>query len=308
MTGGLVLVIGLPNDPVAAPVLASLKQLGAETVHWNPRDLPNDCAFRCQGGAIDGWLLVDEEPVRLGSITGVFNRMSSVELTPEFRALPPEDPLCDHAVRAASALMQWCEITPATVLNRGLANESNSAKAYQAQLIRPFFDIPDTLVTNDPAAARRFAEHHGRVIYKSCSGERSIVAELDPDEIEARTDALLACPVLFQQWVAGDDVRVHVIGAQTIATAVTSGATDYRYDAAARWRPWALSDDHAAACVALAQAMDLGLAGIDLRIAADGRAMCFEVNPSPAFSAYQDATGQPIAEAVAGYLMGSGAV
>jgi len=71
-----------PNDPVAAPVLASLKQLRAKTIHWNPRELPNDCAFRRQGGAIDGWLLVDEEPIRLGSIGGVFNRMSSVELTP----------------------------------------------------------------------------------------------------------------------------------------------------------------------------------------------------------------------------------
>jgi D-alanine-D-alanine ligase-like ATP-grasp enzyme len=49
----------------------------------------------------------------------------------------------------------------------------------------------------------------------------------------------------------------------------------------------------------LATAIGLPSAGIDLRRTQEGRWYCFEVNPSPGFTFYQDATGQRIAEAVA---------
>jgi glutathione synthase/RimK-type ligase-like ATP-grasp enzyme len=52
----------------------------------------------------------------------------------------------------------------------------------------------------------------------------------------------------------------------------------------------------------LAQRLELPLAGIDLRRTPDGRHVCFEVNPSPAFSFYEQRTGLPIAAAIARYL------
>ncbi|MGH8914072.1 MAG: ATP-grasp domain-containing protein, partial [Acidimicrobiia bacterium] len=57
---------------------------------------------------------------------------------------------------------------------------------------------------------------------------------------------------------------------------------------------------------AVALAADLGLpvAGIDLMIDEDGDVYCLEVNPSPAFSYYEQNTGQPIAMAIARYLSG----
>jgi glutathione synthase/RimK-type ligase-like ATP-grasp enzyme len=56
--------------------------------------------------------------------------------------------------------------------------------------------------------------------------------------------------------------------------------------------------------VSLAAALDLPFAGIDLRLSPSREATCFEVNPSPAFSWFESATGQPIAAAVARYLLG----
>ena len=44
------------------------------------------------------------------------------------------------------------------------------------------------------------------------------------------------------------------------------------------------------------------LAGIDLRLTDDGRWFCFEVNPSPGFTYYEQATGQPIARSIARLL------
>lgn len=44
------------------------------------------------------------------------------------------------------------------------------------------------------------------------------------------------------------------------------------------------------------------LPGIDPRLTDDGRFVCFEVNPSPAHTVYEEATGQPIAAALARHL------
>ena len=53
-----------------------------------------------------------------------------------------------------------------------------------------------------------------------------------------------------------------------------------------------------------ARGLGLDFAGIDLKLSPDGRVYCFEVNPCPAYSYYQDHAGQPIARAVAFYLAG----
>jgi glutathione synthase/RimK-type ligase-like ATP-grasp enzyme len=66
-----------------------------------------------------------------------------------------------------------------------------------------------------------------------------------------------------------------------------------------------LPDDCADRCRRLAHALRLPVAGIDLRRTPQGEWYCFEVNPSPAFSYYEAATHQPIAEAIAGLLMAS---
>jgi len=51
--------------------------------------------------------------------------------------------------------------------------------------------------------------------------------------------------------------------------------------------------------------MSLVLAGNDLRRTPDGQWFCFEVNPSPGFTYYEQATGQPIADAIASILTAS---
>lgn len=91
-------------------------------------------------------------------------------------------------------------------------------------------------------------------------------------------------------------MRVHVVGEHTFCTEIDSDGLDYRYatlDAATRWR-----------CSAAAQALGLPFAGLDLMLADDGQTCCFEVNPSPGFSWYEDATSQPIARTLARWLAG----
>jgi D-alanine-D-alanine ligase-like ATP-grasp enzyme len=134
---------------------------------------------------------------------------------------------------------------------------------------------------------------------------RSIVSRV-ADGDHARLADVARCPTQFQEYVGGRDFRVHVIGDQVFPAEVVSEADDYRY--ASRGGKsvaiWAanLSSDVASQCRSLAAGLGLATAGIDLRRTPSGRWYCFEVNPSPGFSYYENATGQPLALSVARFL------
>jgi glutathione synthase/RimK-type ligase-like ATP-grasp enzyme len=185
---------------------------------------------------------------------------------------------------------------------------SNGSKPYQSRLIAAHgFDVPRTLLTTDPAAVAAFRAEHGSVVYKSMSGVRSIVSRF-ADSHEARLADVKNCPTQFQEFVEGTDLRVHVVGDDLFACEIVCDADDYRYAARAgsrlALRAISLPADVGGRCLRLAAALGLALAGIDLRRRPDGRWCCFEVNPSPAFTFFADATDQPIGAAVAAMLMG----
>ena len=134
---------------------------------------------------------------------------------------------------------------------------------------------------------------------------RSIVSRLTPAH-RTRLADIAWCPTQFQQYIPGCDYRVHVVGDKTFACQVVSTADDYRY--AARYgadveiRSCKLPQECVERCKTLTAALHLTVAGIDLRRTPDGRWYCFEVNPSPAFTYYQEATTQAIDEAIAQLL------
>jgi glutathione synthase/RimK-type ligase-like ATP-grasp enzyme len=167
------------------------------------------------------------------------------------------------------------------------------------------FQVPETLITTNPDAVRDFYRNHEAVIYKSISGIRSIVSRLTPQHL-ARLNDVQWCPSQFQEYVPGSDFRVHVVGSKVFAARVSSTADDYRYasrqGATLSIEACELSDDVGARCVTLARSLQLNVAGADLRRTPEGEWYCFEVNPSPGFSFYQDATKQPIARSIAELL------
>ena len=123
-----------------------------------------------------------------------------------------------------------------------------------------------------------------------------------------RIEHVRTCPVQFQAYVPGTDVRVHAVGAEVFATAITSARHGLPVcDAQQVDEPAALERARARArraqrCVALAADLGLEFAGIDLKITPDGEVYCFEVNPSPAYTYFSGQTKQPIPEALARHL------
>lgn len=137
---------------------------------------------------------------------------------------------------------------------------------------------------------------------------RSIVKELD-DSRSHELWKVRRLPTQFQAFIDGVNIRVHVVGREVFATAVESEAVDYRYAQrdghGLAMSPTKLPRAVAARCRRLSEVLDLPLCGIDLKRTPDGDYYCFEVNPSPAYSFYEEHTGQPISEAIVRYLRGA---
>ncbi len=300
----MILVYGLADDPPIACLVAALQAAGA---HYLLLDIAalELASLQLEVGpaGVAGALVVAGVRTALADIRAVYAR----PLEPRVAHLPAAAQ--QQALALHRQLVEWLDVAPAQVASRPAAMQANASKPLQAQWIgEAGFLVPPTLVTSDEAEVRAFQKTHGRVVFKSLSGIRSIVTELDATWL-SRMHRLVQLPTQFQAHVPGVDVRVHVVGQQALAAQITSTATDYRYaqrsGTTARVAATTLPAAVAARCVAMSQAMGLPLSGIDLRRRPDGQYVCFEVNPMPAFSYFEAESGLPIAAALAGWLMAS---
>ena len=288
----MIVVWGSASDPPVERMLAILGERELPTLHLDASNLARLRYDVTLGANPSGWLAIGKSRLRLDDITGVYVRPG--ELAP------------GAALRASAVVLAIAAGTSATVVNRPSAGVSNGSKPFQLKLIAGAgFSVPETLVTTDPDAARAFLAEHGRVVYKSISGVRSIVSALEAGDGD-RLERVASGPVQLQRWVAGRDVRVHVVGDRCFATAIDSSADDYRYGAREGIDPTLTAIDIPGALqerlVALTRRLGLLVSGIDLRVTGSGEWFCFEVNPSPGFTFYEDATGQPIGDAIADLL------
>jgi glutathione synthase/RimK-type ligase-like ATP-grasp enzyme len=303
----MILLCGIPSEPPVAMLREALEELGVPSIVFNQRAFgATEFGFDLGKAVLSGSLMVAGERHSLTDIAGVYMRLIDEEALPEFRALPPDAPERQRCRNLHDAFLHWLEITPARVVNRCRPMSSNLSKPYQAQLIEQHgFATPTTLITNDPGLVREFHAEHGRVIYKSISGIRSIVQELTAADRD-RLEQIRWCPTQFQAFVEGTNVRVHVVGEEVFATRIESDVTDYRYarrqGGESVLSATELGADLSERCVRLAAALELPFAGIDLKITPATEVFCFEVNPSPGYTYYESNTGQPIARALARYL------
>lgn len=299
----MILIAGSLRDGPIAAVTQALDRRGVTAILCDPATPLAGGHLTLVDGRPQGWLQdIDGLRIDLDQVRAVYARLVDHTRFAAYRALPKDQ---RHKTDAAQRMLAlFLDLTLAPVLNPAWAMGSNRSKPYQIGLIRAHgFDVPPTLVTNDPDRARAFRADHGRVIFKSASWIRSIVTELDEDA-DSRLHLIRGCPVQFQALVPGRDIRVHVVGDRVFATACDSPVIDYRYaEGRAQLSQTHLPDDIRDRCIALAQALALPVAGIDLKHRPDGGWTCFEVNPSPGFSWFEQATGQDISGAIADRLL-----
>lgn len=303
----MILLLGIPSEPPMRLVTEALTQLGARFQFVNQRDaLRTRLTVRTSPSGLGGRLDAPGGSLDLDEVSAVYARPMDTDSLPELRDEPRDSPRRRHGRQLQEMWMRWMDRTRARVLNRPSAMASNGSKPFQCQWIREAgFEVPPTLITNDPEAILEFRARHGSLIFKSISGVRSIVTELT-DDLLPRLRLLRSFPVQFQARIPGDDIRVHTIGDRAFAARACTPGVDYRYAARQghdlELEACDLPESVARRCCDLARRLGLDFAGLDFKRTPEGRWVCLEANPCPAFSFYEEATGLPIAAAVAEYL------
>jgi glutathione synthase/RimK-type ligase-like ATP-grasp enzyme len=190
-------------------------------------------------------------------------------------------------------------------------------KPWQLQVAAEIgLDPPRTLVTNDPAAARAFAERiGGPVVFKALAGgvrdddgvSKGVPTSLvDPAEFD---DSIGPCAHQFQEFVADKayDARVTVVGERVFAVAIHASSDaariDWRSDyAALTYEPIHVPDSVRSGVRALMRRFGLVFGALDFTVTYAGRWRFLEINANGQWSWIEQRTGLPIASAIADQL------
>ncbi|HET7287597.1 MAG TPA: MvdC family ATP-grasp ribosomal peptide maturase [Pyrinomonadaceae bacterium] len=180
--------------------------------------------------------------------------------------------------------------------------------------------VPRTLVTNDPAAARKFfAETEGQTVAKLL---RPLTVSMDAvdnfvytnrvrEEDLAGADALRHCPMVFQELIPkAYELRVAYVAGEVFAGALDAsgssrGHTDWRRAAPeeCHWRTVQLPTEVASGLQSLMSELGLVFGAVDLICTPSGEHVFLEVNPGGEWGMLERDLGLPISESIAEALL-----
>jgi glutathione synthase/RimK-type ligase-like ATP-grasp enzyme len=311
----VILVVSHPDDPHAARVLELLQRAGHEALLLNLADLPERATLTFDYGR-NGSPGLD---YRCGGTTFDLSHASSAwwrrPQAPDLTAVAGrQDVLAFVDNEWREAINGLWQLIDVPWMNPPARDEVASRKALQLRVAGQLgLRTPRTLVTTDPDAARRFIAEQGvgRTIFKTFSCTHAVWREtrLVRDEELTLLDQVRFSPVIFQEFIpASADLRVTIVGDRIFPAAIDSRGTDYEVDfrmslGQARTEPCELPREVEDRLFALMSRLGLVYGAIDLRRTPEGEHVFLEVNTGGEFLFIEDRTDQPIAQAVADWLV-----
>lgn len=179
------------------------------------------------------------------------------------------------------------------------------------------FRIPETLISNDPVAAKRFVTD-GHFIGKPL--KRSVVTDNGTERVIFTTrlgtigaedaESIRTCPLIFQKEIhKAFDIRVTVVGGQVFAASIDSQSTQ---DTEVDWRrtsnpnlaheAYQLPAEECERCKELTRALGLRYGAIDFVLDPEGNHWFLEINPNGQWGWIEVRTRHPIAAAIVNEL------
>ena len=197
-----------------------------------------------------------------------------------------------------------------------------SSKALQlGEAVKAGFDIPDTLISNDPDKIRAFCQKYAfDVILKpfypaSWKTESAIhiffATRIDPATIESEF-SVRAAPAIFQRYTRKDfELRITVMGATCFAARISARPTsqpqtvDWKEDLTKRdLSPFDMPDDLRDKCLRLMRRLGIVFGCIDVIRQPDGHWTFLEVNEMGAFLWVEEyVPGLPLLAAFSEFLL-----
>lgn len=306
------------NDLTADWLVNELYRRGAEFVRFNTEDYPGKIELNW---SLDGSeLKIDGCVLDSRTVQAVWWRQPVPGVLPSDRT--PAEAAWARG-EAHVALQGFWQHINAHWVNRPYANYLAGNKPEQLLRARSHgFDVPSTIITNNPSDVRAFASAHEEIVCKALDdGQIPPSADDEAGRLMYTTSiapSVLADlslfgpePYLFQALVRKlYDLRVTVIGDQVFGCRILSqeigvSSIDWRLadSDVLQHEPISLEPDVSRACVALAHSYGLRFAAIDFACRPDGGYTFFELNPNGQWAWIEQLTGLPLAAALADELL-----
>ncbi len=219
----------------------------------------------------------------------VLNELSHAEWRLQYLR---EQPL--HA--ATASFFAWLVAQGKLVINpltRGYIDHDSKAQFYE-KLRANGFSVPHTLTTNDPIQAGQFLQKYPEAIVKPAIGVGSsrLIRSADWERLEE----VRTCPVLLQERLEGQTVRVHIV-ADTVVLALRiisdAGGIDSR-TGSQQFEYVKLPEDVEREMVRANRFLGLHFAAWDIMLTTTGKYLYLDCNPGP----YVMWIGAPFIQAV----------
>lgn len=310
----MILVISYPAEEHTDEVVARLNQTGREVQQIDLADFP------ARQGLTLNWPAGNEAPSYwVGGSAGLVD-LSRVRATWWRRVTPftSDDAITDPNKQAfavsetSEAINGMLDALTCKWMNPRAADDAAHHKPYQWSAAKEVgLRLPRTLVTTDPAAAKRFIEEVGvgKVVYKAFIAmheawrETRLIQKEDMD----RLDLVRLAPVIFQEYIAGVDLRIIAVGDQLFTAEIDARDTAYPVDmrmvlGESEVRPIQLPAAVTSALLKLQKRLGLVYGAIDVRRTDEGEYYFLEVNPAGQWMFVETRAALPISQAIADFL------
>lgn len=311
-----VLVITNKGDVTSDIVIKKLHSLGTEVFRLNTEDVCSSVStsLRIDNSSFWGEFRTPYRVLDFSKISSVYYR----------RPLPPETKQDDLGVKEflvaeITTYMNWLwhALSDVYWMSPLLAIRKADSKISQLRVAPTFgFEIPDTIITNNPDEVRTFYQKHsGKIVNKvlakgfvNIEGEtRTIYTNPINLQILDFVDTCKMVPCVFQEYVPKEiEIRVSVVENQVFAAEIhsqTSQRTRHdwrRYDLEnTLHRPHELPTKIQKACVEITKYYELKFGAIDLILTPEGKYVFLEINPNGQWAWIEILTGLPISDTIA---------
>lgn len=300
-----------------------LEEHGCEVMRFNNDEFPSDAqlSLSYEGNAQRLRFRYKGQEMELGPDDAVWYRRARIA-----EKLPPMDPqLRQGAVLESKALFVGAlAAAPCFLLDSPLIVRTSDHKPRQLQIAREIgFDVPRSLMTNDPADARAFIEScPGGVIAKMLAsfpvyddqGEEQVVitTKLTTDHLD-KLEGLRYSPMVFQEQIRkAVELRITVIGNRIFSACVDSESTQgAEIDWRARgvtllksWKEYPLGAEIEAKIARYMERVKMQYSAIDIIVEPSGRLVFLEANPAgECFWLQYNSPNFPLSDALADVLL-----
>jgi glutathione synthase/RimK-type ligase-like ATP-grasp enzyme len=298
-----ILLVGESTDAHIVAVDWALKKMGYRPVIWSWRDFPRySCSLKINTNSGTDTEIRFSNELASGPFDVIWNRRVAAPVPLEDSCDFDKPVIVRESTSMLKAMMRQLGHPGTRWVNDFDSAIRAADKVLQLSVAKESgFEIPDTLLSNDPEVVHDFyARHNKRVIFKgfnpagwvkSDGGSVIMKTSLLTDAVFDDKNSIKQCPGIFQALINKKfEVRVTVMGNSAVSARLDSqksgACIDWRYDVDQSELPISmhkLPDDVEAKCIAVCKKLGLEFGCIDLIFNDKNEYVFLEVNQAGQF-------------------------